>query len=61
MASDFPGSPVVLKGALVVFGAPVPTNLMVFLYHGVHHGCDTAHQAAGEAAIAAGLPAVPAP
>jgi hypothetical protein len=32
MASEFPGSPMVLKGALVVFGAPVPvpTNLIVF-------------------------------
>jgi len=35
MASDFPGSPTVLKGALVVFGAPVPvpTNLIVFQYN----------------------------
>ena len=35
MASEFPGSPMVLKGALVVFGAPVPvpTNLIVFQYN----------------------------
>jgi hypothetical protein len=35
MASDFPGSPTLLKGALVVFGAPVPvpTNLIVFQYN----------------------------
>jgi hypothetical protein len=35
MASEFPGSPSVLKGALVVFGAavPVPTNLIVFQYN----------------------------
>ena len=34
-ASDFPGSPLILKGALVVFGAPVPvpTNLIVFQYN----------------------------
>ena len=35
MASEFPGSPMVLKGALVVFGAPVPvpTNLIVFQFN----------------------------
>lgn len=35
MASEFPGSPLHLKGALVVFGAPVPipTNLIVFQYN----------------------------
>ena len=35
MASDFPRSPVLLKGALVVFGAPVPvpTNVIVFQYN----------------------------
>jgi len=35
MASEFPGSPTLLKGALVVFGAPVPvpTNLIVFQYN----------------------------
>jgi hypothetical protein len=34
-ASEFPGSPLILKGALVVFGAPVPvpTNLIVFQYN----------------------------
>jgi hypothetical protein len=35
MPSEFPGSPRNLKGALVVFGAPVPvpTNLIVFQYN----------------------------
>jgi hypothetical protein len=35
MPSEFPGSPSTLKGALVVFGAPVPipTNLIVFQYN----------------------------
>lgn len=35
MPSDFPGSPRLLKGALVVFetSAPVPTNLIVFQYN----------------------------
>jgi Contractile injection system tube protein len=35
MASDFPGRPWLLKGALVVFEttAPVPTNLIVFQYN----------------------------
>ena len=35
MASDFPRSPKLLKGALVVFEtvAPVPTNLIVFQYN----------------------------
>lgn len=35
MASDFPRSPKVLKGALVVFEtkAPIPTNLIVFQYN----------------------------
>ena len=35
MPSDFPGSPRLLKGALVVFEAfvPVPTNLIVFQYN----------------------------
>jgi len=35
MASEFPGSPRLLKGALVVFetSAPVPTNLIVFQYN----------------------------
>jgi|SRR5918996_321628 hypothetical protein len=35
MASEFPSAPSVLKGALVVFGAPVPvpTNLIVFQYN----------------------------
>ena len=33
--SEFPGSPKLLKGALVVFGAPVPvpTNLIVFQFN----------------------------
>jgi hypothetical protein len=35
MPSEFPGSPKLLKGALVVFGAPVPvpTNLIVFQFN----------------------------
>ena len=35
MASDFPGRPWLLKGALVVFGAPipVPTNIIIFQYN----------------------------
>ena len=35
MASDFPGSPPLLKGALVVFAArvPLPTNVIVFQYN----------------------------
>ena len=35
MASDFPGSPRVLKGALVVFETPVPvpTNIIAFQYN----------------------------
>jgi hypothetical protein len=35
MPSDFPGSPKLLKGALVVFelSVPVPTNLIVFQYN----------------------------
>jgi hypothetical protein len=35
MASEFPGNPKLLKGALVVFGAPVPvpTNLIVFQFN----------------------------
>jgi len=35
MPSDFPGSPKLLKGALVVFetAIPVPTNLIVFQYN----------------------------
>jgi len=35
MASEFPGSPKVLKGALVVFEtiAPIPTNLIAFQYN----------------------------
>lgn len=35
MPSDFPGSPKLLKGALVVFelSIPVPTNLIVFQYN----------------------------
>ncbi len=35
MASEFPGSPKLLKGALVVFETklPVPTNLIVFQYN----------------------------
>ncbi len=35
MASDFPGSPRLLKGALVVFEAivPVPTNIIAFQYN----------------------------
>jgi hypothetical protein len=35
MASDFPGSPLLLKGALVVFEAPgpVPTNIIIFQYN----------------------------
>jgi hypothetical protein len=35
MPSELPGSPLVLKGALVVFGAsvPIPTNLIVFQYN----------------------------
>src|SRR5215831_3613759 len=33
--SDFPGRPLLLKGALVIFEAPipVPTNLIVFQYN----------------------------
>ncbi|HEV2387307.1 MAG TPA: hypothetical protein VGS20_08635 [Candidatus Acidoferrales bacterium] len=35
MSSDFPGRPKLLKGALVVFGAPipVPTNIIIFQYN----------------------------
>jgi hypothetical protein len=35
MASEFPGTPRLLKGALVVFetSAPIPTNLIVFQYN----------------------------
>lgn len=35
MASEFPGSPLLLKGALVVFETvvPVPTNIIVFQYN----------------------------
>jgi hypothetical protein len=35
MSSDFPGRPWLLKGALVVFGAPipVPTNIIIFQYN----------------------------
>jgi hypothetical protein len=35
MASDFPGRPLLLKGALVVFEAPipVPTNIIIFQYN----------------------------
>src|ERR1700730_17087631 len=35
MASDFPGRPLLLKGALVVFETPipVPTNIIVFQYN----------------------------
>jgi hypothetical protein len=36
MASEFPGSPLFMKGALVVFEAPVvpvPTNIIVFQYN----------------------------
>ncbi len=35
MASELPTGPLVLKGALVVFGAsvPIPTNLIVFQYN----------------------------
>lgn len=35
MASEFPGRPRLLKGALVVFGAPVPlpTNIIIFQYN----------------------------
>jgi hypothetical protein len=35
MASELPTAPLVLKGALVVFGAsvPIPTNLIVFQYN----------------------------
>jgi hypothetical protein len=35
MPSDFPGRPWLLKGALVVFGAPValPTNIIIFQYN----------------------------
>src|SRR6266700_431364 len=35
MASEFPGRPWLLKGALVVFGAPipVPTNIIIFQYN----------------------------
>lgn len=35
MPSEFPGSPKLLKGALVVFAAsvPIPTNLIVFQYN----------------------------
>jgi len=35
MSSEFPGRPWLLKGALVVFGAPipVPTNIIIFQYN----------------------------
>ena len=35
MSSEFPGRPLLLKGALVVFGAPVPvpTNIIIFQYN----------------------------
>ena len=35
MASEFPGRPLLLKGALVVFGTPVPlpTNVIIFQYN----------------------------
>jgi len=35
MASEFPGSPWLLKGALITFGAPipVPTNIIIFQYN----------------------------
>ena len=35
MSSEFPGGPWLLKGALVVFGAPipVPTNIIIFQYN----------------------------
>jgi hypothetical protein len=35
MSSEFPGRPFLLKGALVVFGAPVPipTNIIIFQYN----------------------------
>ncbi len=35
MASEFPGRPWLLKGALIVFGAPipVPTNIIIFQYN----------------------------
>lgn len=35
MTSDFPGRPLLLKGALVVFGSPVPlpTNIIIFQYN----------------------------
>jgi hypothetical protein len=35
MSSEFPGRPMLLKGALIVFGAPipVPTNIIIFQYN----------------------------
>jgi hypothetical protein len=35
MSSEFPGRPWLLKGALVVFGVPipVPTNIIIFQYN----------------------------
>jgi hypothetical protein len=51
--SDFPGSPSMLKGALVVFEtvAPIPTNLIVFQYnpHTVTRGFQAAAATAGDA------------
>jgi contractile injection system tube protein len=54
MASDFPGSPKLLKGALVVFETtvPVPTNLIAFQYNPDSVSRTFQQQGAGAAAPA---------
>jgi hypothetical protein len=61
MPSDFPGRPLLLKGALVVFGAPipVPTNIILFQYNPETMTRKIEQQAGGDQTGAGGVPVNP--